>query len=229
MNINELARELHANAVAHGWWDEEPDDATHLALIHSEWSEAGQEARAGRPLVYRMCSDCKLGPCGVEPKQDPQRIGGSAEGATSGCRFRSEAQETGPRSCDAAESRGAADKPEGIAVELIDGVIRILDWFAHDGVRIQANQGTDRTEDFESLADLGAEAGLLIPPDAPTLITCLHSLTSQAWQEDDRFALVTAASMALNWIRMQGIDPLEVLLAKHEYNKTRKYRHGKRF
>ncbi len=200
MNINELAKDIHMNAVAHGFWEEEPDEGTQYALIHSEWSEALQEARAGRPLVYRMCTDCKLGPCGVEPKSIKR------------CRYSDEGR-----------------KPEGTAVELIDGVLRILDWFAHDGVRIQVNTGTDRTEEFESIADRGAETGLWIPPDAPTMITCLHSLTSTAWQEDDRFALVNAARMALNWIRMQGVDPLEVLLAKHEYNKTREYRHGKRF
>ena len=197
MNINELAQELHANAVAHGWWDEEPDDATHLALIHSEWSEALQEARSGRPLVY-----------GVIAEGDPPM----------------------PRmteDVDALRERRA--KPDGVAVELIDGVIRILDWFAHDGIVITANPGEGKTEDFESLANLGPEAGILIPPDVPTLVTMLHSLTSQAWENDDRFALVTAASMALNWVRMRGIDPLAVLLAKHEYNKTRKYKHGKRF
>lgn len=34
---------------------------------------------------------------------------GAALAATSGCRFRCEAQEIGPRSCDAPEGRGAAD------------------------------------------------------------------------------------------------------------------------
>lgn len=200
MNINELAQDIHMNAVAHGWWEEERDEAELLALIHSEWSEALEEARAGRPQVYRLCVDCKLGPCAVEPQQIKR------------CAYSDEGR-----------------KPEGVAVELIDGVIRILDWFGHDGDRLTAKQDAGTTEEFEHLADMGPVAAELVPEDVPTLVTTLHSLTSHCWDMDDKFALVTAAAVALNWVRMQGIDPLEVLLTKHAYNKTRAYKHGKRF
>lgn len=40
MDLNEFAKEVHANAVAHGWWETERDPAEIIALIHSEWSEA---------------------------------------------------------------------------------------------------------------------------------------------------------------------------------------------
>jgi hypothetical protein len=36
-------------------------------------------------------------------------------------------------------------------------------------------------------------------------------------------------SMVLVWINRQGIDPLKLMLEKHEYNKTRPYKHGKNF
>lgn len=36
--INEVAKEIHENAVAHGWWDEERGFPEVLALIHSEVS-----------------------------------------------------------------------------------------------------------------------------------------------------------------------------------------------
>ena len=34
---------------------------------------------------------------------------------------------------------------------------------------------------------------------------------------------------ALSWVKGQGLDPLGILLMKHEYNKTRPYKHGKKF
>lgn len=38
--INNFAREVHENAVAHGWWEDERNDGEAIALMHSELSEA---------------------------------------------------------------------------------------------------------------------------------------------------------------------------------------------
>lgn len=45
-NLNEFAKEVHENAVAHGFWEDATDERM-IALIHSEWSEALQADRSG--------------------------------------------------------------------------------------------------------------------------------------------------------------------------------------
>lgn len=103
--LNELAREIHNNAVAHGWWDEERSFGDIVALCHSELSEALEEYRSGRPLAYVF-------------------------------------QDRGDDSSDPVEMVTNPDiwqhkrKPEGIAVEMIDCIIRILDWCGKEGVDV---------------------------------------------------------------------------------------------
>lgn len=108
MNINELAKEIHENAVAHGWWDEPRKFPEVAALIHSEISEALEEWRDGQPPVYGTCAirgeDCEhYEKCLADPERDPQKC-----------------------------------KPEGLAVELADTIIRILDYTASEGIDIDA-------------------------------------------------------------------------------------------
>jgi hypothetical protein len=201
MLIEELAAMVHENAVKHGWWDEDRPITETVALIHSEWSEALEEARAGRPLVYHLCADCDDGPCIVEPD------------TATACGF------------DA-----ASHKPEGIAVELIDGVIRILDLFGNLEVNC-ADPHTGEASAFESLwsYDLSEYE---VPASVSELVCVLHAGTSDIFDDENdgsALPLLAVMSVALLWIHSQGLDPLELLLMKHEYNKGRPYKHGKKF
>ncbi len=80
--INDHAIKIHQNAIDHGWWIEKRSFGDITALVHSELSEAFEEHREGRPMVWIA--------------------------------------ENG--------------KPEGIAVEMADAIIRILDWAAAVGI-----------------------------------------------------------------------------------------------
>jgi hypothetical protein len=107
MNINELAKEIHENAVAHGWWEEPRKFPEIAALIHSEISEALEEYRDGKPLIY--------GTCAVS-REDCEHY----------------------EECSADMLDPSKCKPEGIAVELADAIIRILDFTASEGIDIDA-------------------------------------------------------------------------------------------
>ena len=114
MNINEFAKEVHQNAVEHGWWDEPRTFGEIIALCHSELSEALEEYRAGRPMVYRICRASDGCPCDREACGDWNPESGTCE-------------------------LGVMDeKPEGIAVELCDCIIRILDYLGKEGVDVEA-------------------------------------------------------------------------------------------
>lgn len=109
--LNDLTKEIHQTAVDHGWWEKEPSFGETVALCHAELSEALEEYRAGRPAVWHKCS--ASGTCA-----QPCRVYRSIEDVTQ---------------CVAYDP-----KPEGVAVEMADCLIRILDWFGHTGLDADA-------------------------------------------------------------------------------------------
>ena len=52
LDFDKLAAELHADAVERGFWDVPDSMIKHVVKMHSELSEAVQEDRCDRPLLY---------------------------------------------------------------------------------------------------------------------------------------------------------------------------------
>ena len=81
-------------------------------MIHAEISEAVEEWRSGNPVIY--------GTCALSPEN---------------CKFSKICDNVGHPS--GADTEGNC-KPEGVAVELCDAVMRIMDFLAFMGVDIEA-------------------------------------------------------------------------------------------
>ena len=199
MKMNKFAAEVHQNAVEHGWWDEERSFGEIIALCHSELSEALEEYRAKRPMVYFVV-EMDDGKGGTYPAIREDII---------------------------SEEDFAGEKPEGIAVELADCIIRILDWYGKEGLDTDA---------------LLLEAGIIPMCDLPTpvygsfgdFIALLHNLLSMAYACWCNASGISASALRLAkcireimaWAKENGVDMERILDMKHEYNKGRPYRHG---
>lgn len=197
MKLNKFSMEVHQNAVEHGWWDEDRTFGDIIALCHSELSEALEEYRARRPMIWHLCK--KGWPC------DGELCDEWIEGE---CQI-----------------KYLESKPEGIAVELADCVIRILDWLGKEGINADA-----LIVDPLDFCDLPAPAY----GGFGTFIARLHCILSSAFSCWYNGNGTTAVAMRLvfcineieNWTKEHSVDLEAVMEQKHAYNKTRPYRHG---
>lgn len=119
MKLNDFAAEVHALAVEKGWWENAPTFPEVITMIHCELSEAVQEYRDGKPDFYYSCVACGENrlPCG-------------SAGTVNCYNF---SHGNGPENCTY-----RAGKPEGVAVELADAILRILDYCAAAGIDIES-------------------------------------------------------------------------------------------
>lgn len=117
MEIKKFAHEVHENAKAHGWWDEERSFGELIALCHSELSEALEEYRNGHKPdeTYYSCKAPITKPVNTEEFK--------------GC-------PVCPDLCNN-QCAGHYGKMEGIPSELADVIIRVLDMAEHYGIDIE--------------------------------------------------------------------------------------------
>lgn len=187
LNLNEFAKEIHANACDKGFWDEPRPFDELCALMISELSEALEEARAGRPMEYFWGSDYRM----------------SADGIY------------------AIEGHRSGHKPEGIAVEMADCAIRIMDYLG--SVEFDINMYLKSNGD----------TGII---ELPEVFMYTTSWIVDAWERErpgqERLVaecLTEALGFIMGWFKINGLDFEAIARRKHEYNKTRPYKHGKEF
>ena len=201
-NYNDLAKEIHENAVAHGWWTPEPGFAESIAMIHSELSEALEEYRSGKPNIWFACipTDVFAG-CRNMTHCESKRSNLGCVKTEAGCRYKHE-------------------KPEGIAVELADAVMRILDFCGRYELDI-GNWIGRREREALTLPQLVAECHANVSMEFVS-----GGLDEKPASAIQPFFLAECIAEIEFWLKEQGIDLAEIIRLKHEYNKTRPYRHG---
>lgn len=200
MELNKLAKEVHTLAIEKGWWETERSFAEIIALIHSELSEALEEYRNGKPNLYYNCEELSPNypPAMCNPKDKYECLNFYKKDV---CPYKSK-------------------KPEGIAVELADVIIRILDYCGKEGIDI---------DDILRCRRAGNSYYTL-----PELIAECHSLLSEAYKDSKlkstkgivKICFAECINIIMFYCTENGIDIENIILLKHEYNRTRPYRHG---
>lgn len=186
MNYNDWAKQIHENAVKHGWYDKPISQYEYAALFHSEINEAFEEYRKGAPDVYWNCG--VTGEiCAPASECDCAYYGAEWE-----CTHRNQ-------------------EPHGIAIELIDLAIRLLDYAYAKEYNVDAARLVivDPMECFAAMINDFHEA--------------VYILTNSACGPSLVCAFIDAIS---RYCTSKGLDFETLLRLKHEYNKTRPYRHG---
>ena len=201
LDMNQFMADVHKNAVEHGWWDKVRSDGTLRSLLHCELSEAMEAHRSKEPLWWHKCPN-HAGACESQAVHEDDSL-----------------------HCEACQI--ADRKPEGAAVELMDFVIRVLDWLGQMGDERnryfpeQEKLMNWAVEDYEREEKINA-----VKMELPDLIDTLHDEITFCKKMRNLKYLMRACGLAMAWVLEKGLDPTDIMLKKHEYNKTRSYKHG---
>ena len=184
IDLNKLAKEIHKNAVAKGFWDRDDAEEIMFAWMHAELSEALNEDRLGRPMAY--VDDFDL----CERITDVERFGGR--------------------------------KPEGVAVELADFIILLLDWAAQNELEIYTPGPFDDKE--EDIKDIPLHV----------IVNSHHEDVCRLWnpvmsKSDQEYYVARDVSGINAWLASKGYDLAEIVRLKMDYNKARPRMHGRKY
>lgn len=112
-------------------------------------------------------------------------------------------------------------------MELMDFVIRVLDYLGRMEYTFAQTMCEPHTLAAWSVDDFQMDMeGSAVDLDLPDIVDVLHSEIALSDVRHNETYLVTAIGLAVAWLEKRGVDPVAILTEKHEYNKTRPYKHG---
>lgn len=186
MDFYAWAKRIHESAIVHGWLDKPISDDEYAALFHSEISAAFEAYRKGMPDVYWEC-EITNEMCAPTSKYD----------------------------CDGYGDEHACPyhglEPCGVAIELVDLMIRILDYAYTKGWDLDSELG---------------EYSYSISKDHNFVqaINILHGLVADiAYEKVALFGVrevFAIAEIIENYCVSKGVDFETLLRLKLEYEKT---------
>ena len=201
LDLNQFLTDVHRNAVAHGWWDKPRDDFAIRALFHCELSEAVESYRSGLPAYYHHCPNNPAKSCEDQDVHDMD------------CH------------CEACTTQNR--KPDGESVELMDFVIRVMDYLGSVYFVLPKSMDTAAKLAAWAVDDIRIEdVDDVLALDLPALADVLHTHVALSNVKHNVTYLTTACGVAMAWVERRGMDPVTILTDKHHFNKTRPYRHG---
>lgn len=115
------------------------------------------------------------------------------------------------------------EKPEGVPVELADCAIRILDFLSCEGIKDIGTRAERQRLNFsatQNFSDAVANAHFHVSA------AYQNGRRAQPDKEEMCYALVCAFNELDAFLENEGLDMLELIEEKNEYNKGRMYRHG---
>jgi len=118
MEISELVKEAHKNAIEHGWWEKPSAFGELLSLVHEEVSETLNEYRNGRLPNETYYSGKRKFKSNDSTIEAHTFVSSNVKGKELAGNF--------------------CTKPEGIPSELADIVIRVFDICGYYGINLES-------------------------------------------------------------------------------------------
>lgn len=199
MKFNCLVNNVHQNAIDHGWYDGAPRlQKEMLMLMISEVAEATEEVRARKPAVYILNSEKQVVAIEALDFNSFTMVNGDLTSYL---------------------------KPEGEAVELVDCAIRIFDYFG--AMKWDFDNALGTCESYPHwLNDYDFGDGSALSAHLAITKAIVMADSKDLTESQISFSLTHCVNIIQKYFEFKGWDFEAVVNIKHEYNKTRPYRHG---